>query len=347
MRYKGAIGNALLVVCSLIVLVGALLIAEVAVRFLTDVNVLGNSRNLFIAGAYGPSHGNTPNVSAVSFGTTVYIDENGFRVPSANASFGEREGGAILILGDSVAFGPGIQEEKTLAGRLRADSPSLGVYNAAVIGYWAADYKNVVQRLQLEKLKVQRVFLIFTLNDVSRSSAKAIDSALESSEQQQDESAESFVKYLKTYGPIRKTNALLRSNSKLYSLIKGILTDPQYRYWRADRSLYLKDNNAEFLVSVKHIADVNTLLAQKGIPFTVIIAPYEYQLRDPQVENLLPQKKLTDYFSDQNIDFIDSTPKFLQRDVESWRFFLPYDPLHFSELGHAVMYEILKAAANS
>jgi hypothetical protein len=52
--------------------------------------------------------------------------------------------GAILLLGDSVGFGPAVEEPETYAGLLRARFPAQRIYNSAVIGYTTTDYRNVV-----------------------------------------------------------------------------------------------------------------------------------------------------------------------------------------------------------
>ena len=69
------------VVASLLLSAAVLLVGEAWVRAFSDVPLLGNSRHLFVADAWGASKGNARNVEAVSFGVRVYTDEHGFRVP--------------------------------------------------------------------------------------------------------------------------------------------------------------------------------------------------------------------------------------------------------------------------
>ena len=63
------------------------------------------------------SHYLVPGSTGKIFNTKVYIDNNGFRVPSLNYKYtGIKD---VYIIGDSVAFGSGVKEEKTFVGLLR------------------------------------------------------------------------------------------------------------------------------------------------------------------------------------------------------------------------------------
>ena len=173
---------------SLLFLLLFALIAEFAVRTFSDLNFLGNSRNLFISDAYGTSKGNAPNVEAVSFGAVVYTDEHGFRVPKGGLPGDESKREAILLLGDSVGFGPAIEDEgETFAGLLRARFPAKRVYNSSVIGYTSADYKNVVEAFIPLHPEVSDVVLLYCLNDVSPSSAELIDRFLKAAKEERPE----------------------------------------------------------------------------------------------------------------------------------------------------------------
>ena len=48
----------------------------------------------------------------------AYTDHNGFRVPPGSQDKKTSGNSTILILGDSVAFGPAVPEELTFAGHL-------------------------------------------------------------------------------------------------------------------------------------------------------------------------------------------------------------------------------------
>src|ERR1700730_5019194 len=82
--------------------------AELACRMFSDIRPQGNSRSLFVDHSFGDSRGNAKNITAVSFGITVRTDSMGFRKgeEAVEPSGGTR---ALLVLGDSIAFGVGVQ----------------------------------------------------------------------------------------------------------------------------------------------------------------------------------------------------------------------------------------------
>ena len=95
------------------------------------------------------------------------------------------------------------------------------------------------------------------------------------------------------------------------------------------------DTNLE---PIAYIADV---LRKHKVGFTVIIAPYEIQLRVKDEATRLPQKMLSDFFERKHIDYIDMIPFFNNKGLKSHGF-LPYDAMHLSEAGHEVIFEIIK-----
>ncbi len=151
--------------------------AELVVRGTSDVNFNGISANLFSPNRFGTSIGNTPEISAVAFGTEVFTDANGFRVPGRDYRYPQEFEGSILILGDSVPFGPGVGESETFPGLLRLQNPRLRVYNAAVIGHATPDYPNVLAAV-LEKTSPSKVLLFLCLNDISTASAAELEKVI-------------------------------------------------------------------------------------------------------------------------------------------------------------------------
>ncbi len=347
MTKNAALGNVLLLLGSILFCLIIFLIGEFATRYFNHITFFGNSKNLFLPRAFGLSQGNAKNIEAVSFGSKVFTDQYGFRIPehqSARSKASKRK--ALFILGDSVAFGPGLDEEKTFSGMLRAEFPNLEVYNSSVIGYSTRDYRNVVNSFPLVAKGIDYVFLLFCLNDISNESATEIrqfidDSRNVNGSNGQSTQTQSFVDILKGIEFFAAMNEFLRSNSKLYLLLKGILTDPQARYWEADYRLYLEANHARFSSGMRELAEIAAILRRDSIPFTVIIAPYEFQLRSPDEAILLPQRKLHNYFARHSIDYIDSTPWFIKQHTESRKFFLTYDPMHFSGQGHELIRNII------
>jgi lysophospholipase L1-like esterase len=321
-------------------LIGAM--AELAVRAFSTVALLGNSRNLFAAGVYGTSNGNAPNVEASSFGKLVYTDEYGFRVPKGGVPGDVAGRQAILILGDSVGFGPAVEEAETLAGRLRAWFPDWLVYNSSVIGYTTRDYRNVVEAFLPRHPEVKAVVLVYCLNDVSAVSAQNIDRYLKQETQGAPE--RNLTETLRSFTLLSDANDYLRSRSKLYLFLRHHVLRTATRDWRAVSQLYSAEHSADVEQSVRDIAWIGAILEQRGIPFVVVLAPFEYQLRSPEdPETQIPQRIVGELLSKAGVAYVDSRPHF-DAAVPSADYFLGYDPMHFSALGHRVMAEVVGAA---
>ena len=69
----------------------------------------------------------------------------------------------------------------------------------------------------------------------------------------------------------------------------------------------------------------------------VVLSPFEYQLREPQdPETQIPQARLAELLAREGVAFVDARPYFDPAHA-STDYFLGYDPMHFSALGHEAM----------
>jgi lysophospholipase L1-like esterase len=305
--------------------------AELMCRALGNASFLGNSRYLSIPNAYGSSKGNVPLVSAVSLGVSVFTDRYGFRVPPRFRDRQPPGASALLVLGDSVAFGSGVEEDRTFAGLLRDSLPSTRIYNSAVIGYGTNDYRNVVAHFLPDHNEVRTICLVLCLNDVRQRKAPA------------PRSVEIAALTPKPRTLAATVDSFLRSNSELYVILRSELTDPQERYWQLAASAYAETDLEESLQPIAEIAEISRLLKTK---FFVVIAPYEFQLRDNEEERTAPQRTLIDYFEKNQVSYVDALPVFRRVGLPSYELFLPGNPMHFSEAGHEVIHEIILATLN-
>jgi lysophospholipase L1-like esterase len=333
---------------------GLLALGELSVRTLTNVTFQGNSRNLITADRFnGRTWGNTPDVVAHSFGALIYTDRDGFRIPNGGYRYPEAASEQILILGDSVAFGPGVEEPDTFVGLLRAANPGWAVYNSSVIGYDTGNEADVVGDLLARRQRFSSVILVYCLNDVSAASAVNIDTqtgvpGLSSQEAFGKSSPANLIERFKLVGLISQLNDFLREHSKLYLFLKGISTDPAQRYFLAD---YVPYRDPVALEGLERLEMIARMLRQRQIAFTVIISPYEYQLRanaslpDAQKGDLLlPQRIVTEFLKSRGIAYVDATEAFKHAAVaDKSKLFLKFDPMHFSAAGHRVMYAVIRS----
>jgi lysophospholipase L1-like esterase len=329
----------LLVLGSLGSLIAIALVAEIAVRGVSRVGFLGNSRHLFVADAHGASKGNAPNVEAVSFGALVYTDEHGFRVPKGGVPGDDDKHEALLVLSDSVGFGPGVDEPETFAGLLRPRFPERRIYNASVIGYSTPDYRNVVEAFVPAHDEVKGVVLVYCLNDVSAQSAQNIDRYLKEKKEKGPEP--DIRETLRSFAFLSSANEFLRSRSKLYLLVKHQLFGTQLRSWRATLSLYGEERAGDVERAASDLGEIAAFLEARDIPFLVVLSPFEYQLRKPEdPETQIPQRQLGDLLARRGVENVDARP-FFDGSVPSADYFLAYDPMHLSAAGHRVLADVI------
>ena len=132
-------------------------------------------------------------------------------------------------------------------------------------------------------------------------------------------------------------NKYLRSRSMIYLYIKGIITDPQKRYWEKDFSLYNKLDQIKINRMLKPIHEISEFIRKKNKKFFIFIMPYEYQLRSMNPKFLKPQILLSKFFESNNINSYDLHNYFLNFKGDPSNLFLRFDPMHLSIKGHELV----------
>ena len=306
-----------------------ILLGELLCRLFTDINFLDSSAGLISQNRFSGSYGNTPNFEGVSFGEPVVIDENGFRVdPTRPSDLGSGEA-AILILGDSVGFGPGITADGTIDALIRPRLKDRRIYNASVIGYDTFDYKNAGLAIVKDKPEISEVLVLFCLNDISGVSARKI----KAQGGQADPSGDTSL--------IQRANNYLRSRSKLYLYLKDLLRDTQMIYFQNEHAAY--QQGQEYVdQAIDPLSELSSELKQNGVSLKVFVSPYEVQLRPgAPAEYLAPQTMLAESFRKKGVDFVDLYPEFQASGRSSKELFLAGDPMHLSRAGNALVAEAI------
>jgi lysophospholipase L1-like esterase len=197
----------------------AVLVIEVALRILA----LPTSRNplpdLYVAAA-NPLMGYRmiPNFHGYAYGSWVTTNARGFRCDDAPE--GEGSGGKrILIIGDSITFGFGLESRETMASRLREDlasdpGPRPRVHNLGVCGY------NLEQEFEVFKEeglapKPDLVILVVMANDTDPTSTSPGSGSASSGLRR----------------ALRHARSVGRARSRLWSVVEY-----SWRRWRIGRS---------------------------------------------------------------------------------------------------------------
>jgi len=308
--------------------VGLLLLLEGAVRlFFPHVNVQSTSRNLFLPGRYGPSHGLRPGGSGTSFGVPVSIDEDGFRAPAGRSV--DSPSATILMLGDSVTFGVGVAEPETFAGRLQAARPDLRIINAAAPLYNMEDYRNLLERLPLESWGVRHAYLFYNLNDIFGRATLVADAAQKGKREK--------LRDLATW-----CQREIAGHSKLYVLLKSLRQgDVSVAYFKNDVRVYEPDS-PRFRTTLSLLEESREAAARRGIELRVVLLPCEPQLRDPPLpDRWKPQRLLSAFLAERGIGYLDLAGAFSSGSGASRSLFLYADHMHFSPEGHALVFKAI------
>ena len=274
------------------------------------------------------------NTSGLVFNKIIYTDYNGFRVPNLEHSY-KNNSNSIIFFGDSVAFGNGVEEQKTFIGLLRQSFKETNFYNLSLPGYQIDSHlKNVKYLNKFNNIK--RAFYVFTLNDIDISNN--LEGLTKDFEIKEGEF--NFINSIKKNIFFSKLNAFLRDKSYLYNYLKGISSDPSARWFKYDYNLF---KNEKLLENFELFIDkfVNQI-SDKEVEFSVIILPYEFQTRknNCNYELLMPQSKIKKILEKKDIKFYDLTNEFCNQ-LDAKALYYKFDPMHLSEKGHFIVFNYL------
>ncbi len=258
-----------------------------------------------------------PGASGISFGQAVEIDQFGYRDVRGAASASNP---SWLLLGDSVTFGVGVDAKETFAGRLQAAHPEIKIWNSAVIGYGIEDYLDVVKEFLAKPTPPSLALLFFCLNDP-------------------------VVRLHLEDGPVsvpERALGWLRRHSKLYVLMKEILTDRSKAYFSHDVTFYDAASPA-FRRTIQALDEIRTLLSKTGTPLVVVVLPYEYQLRRNDERDRVPQRLLERELRALGIPVLDLYDAFITGAQSTSDLFLYADAMHLSREGHELVFRAVSS----
>lgn len=313
----------LLVALAALVVIIPVAAGEIYCRYFTRINFLDNSRGLFTPDRFGNSYGNTPDFAGISFGMPFRTDADGLRIDPNRPAGSTQSEGAILVMGDSVVFGPALEANETIPGRLQDLIPGRRVLNAGVIGYDTTDYLNATRYYVGRFPEIDTVALFICLNDVNDQSAAEIRGKIG----RWNEPAAG------TQNPIRAVNDFLRSRSKLYLWFKNSVVDTQKAYFDYDAAFYRRGE--DFVsAAMRPVAELSEFLKSRNVKLQVYILPYEYQLRpEAGSESRIPQRAILTALSKSGVEARDLTDVLATSGIAGKELFLYGDPMHLSAAG--------------
>ncbi len=312
-----------IVIINIIIFSSLIFFSELIIRVFKISQLQGVEQSLFDVS--GDIVLNQSNTEAVIFGKKAYIDSNGFRVPSKDYVY--KYDTSLLVLGDSVSFGVGVEESKTFVGILR-NQIKTNIYNASVAGHNLIDYASLMKNYHSNLKDISRVAIFIGLNDVHFSKG-----VIKKNELNENNSKESFyINFLKNI------NIYLRNKSALFVFLKSKFMKSDEKHFNLLNSYY---NDQDILIKFKKtLFEMDNFAKSKKLKVTYVILPYSYQTKNNCNKNILfPQNKIKNIFSELKISVYDFTKEFCLESKK--RLFLNYDPVHLSEDGHFFVNNLL------
>jgi lysophospholipase L1-like esterase len=313
-------------------------IAEIIVRILfPDLNCWNIDKNIFDNNKFYSSYGFKSGISGKIYGKSFITDELGFRgFKNVDSAKKLRK---ILILGDSITFGAGVEMGETFSSLLENKLSEFNIYNASIPGYWIKDYYNILNYFLKNEIAFEGVVIILSLNDFTDISQSYVKKYFGDKELQKELSLNYLNQFfIAVNNKIFDFNTPLIRFSKAYILIRNILFDTSKALFYAENTLY-DDSIKEVIKNWMTKIDILAKRNNKWIIFVVV--PYEFQLRAEKNDAaycLKPQNLINDVADMNNLLVIDLYPslknKIKELNLKSNSFYLTFDPMHLSKLGH-------------
>ncbi len=304
----------LVVLINLLIPVVFFAIAEIVIRVShPHIKLPGTDSVLIKENVYSTTPGLNRGAKGFSKGTLKEVSSQGFWEYQSKG-----DSTSILFLGDSVTMGIGEENDSTFAGIINNRLESTYILNPSLIGYSSTDYLKIINKLIAEdsnQLGISAVYLFWCLNDVydnyGNKNAPGFDRA-------------------NFFG---KVMSYIRSNSKLYLFLKKNFTDRPKAYFNFDKQYY-DPESLSFKKAIRNINEIDSILGDSGIKFSIILLPYEYQLRNLNDPTLFaPQTIMKDSLRPQQISLFDLSDTF--RSYPNPEGLYQYgDGIHFSKAGH-------------
>ncbi|NTV13729.1 MAG: SGNH/GDSL hydrolase family protein [Desulfobulbaceae bacterium] len=261
-------------------------------------------------------------------------NELGFRDTPYNPKTEHR----ILLLGDSVAWGDGIEDINAIFPQQlqemlsHSDTETFEIINSAVLGYSTFQQRRYLELYGMS-LDPQLIVLQFCLNDVvERYSSLA------------HYGGDNVFLGVDTRHSMQGAYGFLMHNSRLFEgmarMAMGWSRDVQaYKVEKLASDNLSKDLTEAWEVTLAEIEGIRQQAAARNIPLLLVIAPYRFQLDDPEKLNQ-PQKVLWEYARAKNVEVIDLLPIFSQvNQITATPLF--NDANHFSIEGHTLAAQAL------
>lgn len=213
----------------------------------------------------------------------------------------------IIILGDSVAYGHGVEAVQAfpqiLERSMRASGRSVDVFNVALPG-WSTRQERIAYERIGRKYKPTEVILAVCLNDLAELQINLTKPP-------------GFL--LTLFKHSSAVRMALGASRREIGAVEELFTAPD-----ADRV-----NNA-FRLFFEEVRALRAAVTADGATFHIVVFPFRFQV-EPPAPSPSVQRRLADFAAAQGIPFLDLLPALEKFDAPAG-LFLDYD--HFNQIGH-------------
>lgn len=301
----------------------ALGVAEVALRLTWDGFYLKASSPYAKPHATRGWH-NRPGVQVEygdpEFSTRLTHDSHGYRSPEIRQ---ERTPGKtrVLVLGDSFAYGIGVEDDETFSARLLRMDPRLEVINTGVSGYGTSQQLLLLREEGLA-FAPDVVLVAFFWNDVANSFYREVPRfVLEGRRPRHEPPSEEWRHEVESWKPSPPHRRRLLRHSYLYRFASDRLALGRFqaRRWLGtpiERGLRVKpeDQEAAWSLTFALLREIAAATREHGAKIVLVVIPEQAQVQPrTRIEGLEPddyevQEKLRTFASAERIAFLDLLP---------------------------------------
>ena len=307
-----------------------LILLEFSIRIFNLIELQGYDKNVFYQKDNISFH--SPNIFLTVTGKKLKTDKNGFRIPLKNYKYNKKLEN-LLILGDSVSYGVFVEEKKTLAGSLRKKIDK-NLFNASVIGHTTVSYNYLIKKYE-EELPIENVLIFLCLNDIIDKEGVIKKEDLKYISHHRDDNI--FIQFLRNKIFI-DINLFLRNKSYLFNLLKSISTNNVKRYFDYITPYY--QSNEYVNLYKNNIREIIEFSSLKKLNVKFVLLPYKYQIiKNCNSDLMAPQNVVQGVFNKLDYELFDLSKECCDKGQDE--FFLNFDPMHLSPLGHAFVSELL------
>ncbi len=297
-------------------MIAALLSEATARVVLSRIHDRKYDKSLIVPKLYAPTDGLRANATGEVWGKPFHTDEIGGRRHIHIRSGVPR----VLILGDEVTQGVGVDDRETFANLINEKS-KMDVRNISLIGLCTPDYLRLLEDFSYDDDNTYAgVKLFYSLDDIYCKVRPGEMPPL---------SGETH---------LNRLSEILQRHCALYDLIYLWAHRTKTEKYLYDRSIYIDDLKVKGVVT--DIARMDSFCRLRSIDFEVYILPYRSQLCIPYDD--MPQKKLSYMLRDKSIKYHD-----LLTDMKAERrpgdLYLYADEVHLSAEGHRRVAESIKS----